>query len=154
YTLSEGRDCPALSLYVTYDEATLELRASETRLERVPIAANLRHDRLDAVISEASLLGDAPADYPFAPELAFAFRLARHLKAAREVVRGKPETFTRPDYTFRLETAECAAPASAPTGDETVLISERRRGAPLDLVVSEAMILANSTWGGWLAEMG
>ena len=30
----------------------------------------------------------------------------------------------------------------------------RRRGAPLDLIVAEAMILANSTWGGWLAECG
>ncbi|MEO6662222.1 MAG: RNB domain-containing ribonuclease, partial [Rubrivivax sp.] len=28
YTLAEGRDCPALSLYVTLDEATLELRGS------------------------------------------------------------------------------------------------------------------------------
>jgi exoribonuclease-2 len=26
---------------------------------------------------------------------------ARHLKAGREVVRGKPETFNRPDYNFR-----------------------------------------------------
>jgi exoribonuclease-2 len=154
YTLSEGRECPALSLYVTYDEATLDVKGTESRLERVPIAANLRHDRLDEVISEATLAGEAPADYPFAPELAFAFRLARHLKAAREVVRGKPETFNRPDYNFRLETAEGIAPASAPTGEETVAIGERRRGAPLDLVVSEAMILANSTWGGWLAEMG
>ena len=30
----------------------------------------------------------------------------------------------------------------------------RQRGAPLDLIVAEAMILANSTWGGWLAELG
>jgi exoribonuclease-2 len=35
-----------------------------------------------------------------------------------------------------------------------VRISERRRGAPLDLIVAEAMILANSTWGGWIAENG
>jgi exoribonuclease-2 len=28
------------------------------------------------------------------------------------------------------------------------------RGAPLDLIVAEAMILANSTWGAWLAECG
>ena len=55
------------------------------------------------MITEASLTGAAPADYPFAAELAFAFRLARHLKAQREVVRGKPETFNRPDYNFRLE---------------------------------------------------
>jgi exoribonuclease-2 len=154
YTLAEGRDCPALSLYVTLDEATLEVKASETKLENVPIAANLRHDKLDAVISEASLTGAAPADYRFAPELAFAFRLARHLKAAREVVRGKPENFNRPDYNFRLETADGASPASEPKGDETVVISERRRGAPLDLIVSEAMILANSTWGGFIADMG
>ena len=33
-------------------------------------------------------------------------------------------------------------------------ISTRQRGAPLDLIVSEAMILANSTWGNWLAEHG
>ncbi len=33
-------------------------------------------------------------------------------------------------------------------------ISTRQRGSPLDLIVAEAMILANSTWGGWLAECG
>ena len=32
YTLQEGRDCPAVSLYVTYDEATLERKGSETKL--------------------------------------------------------------------------------------------------------------------------
>ena len=37
YTLVEGRDCPAVSLYVTLDEATLEVRGHETKLERVPI---------------------------------------------------------------------------------------------------------------------
>ncbi|HEX7639438.1 MAG TPA: RNB domain-containing ribonuclease [Burkholderiaceae bacterium] len=154
YTLAEGRECPAVSLYASFDEATLELKSTETKLEAVPIAANLRHDRLDASVTEAALTGAAPAEYPFAAELAFAFRLARHLKAAREVVRGKPETFTRPDYNFRLERPEGGAPQAEPQGDETVLIGERKRGAPLDLIVSEAMILANSTWGGWLAEMG
>jgi exoribonuclease-2 len=150
YTLDEGRDCPAVSLYVTLDEATLDIRATETRLERVPIAANLRHDALDEVITEATLIGEAVADYPFAPELALCYRLARHLKARREVVRGKPETFNRPDYTFRLSSGG----EREPDGSETVDIRERRRGAPLDLIVSEAMILANSTWGGWLASLG
>ncbi len=150
YTLIEGRDCPAVSLYVTFDEATLEVRATETRLERVPIAMNLRHDQLDEVVTEASLTGEAVPDYPFAHELAFTFRLARHLKAAREVVRGKPENFNRPDYNFRLANGGTAEP----DGTETVTLTERRRGAPLDLIVSEAMILANSHWGGWLAEHG
>jgi exoribonuclease-2 len=149
YTLAEGQDCPAVSLYLTIDEATLELRGHETRLERVPIAANLRHDKLDAVITEEALEGRADASFAFAPELAFAFRLARHLKLQREKVRGKPETFNRPDYSFRLE-----GTSGEPRGDETVRIEPRRRGAPLDLIVAEAMILANSAWGGWLAECG
>ena len=150
YTLTEGRDCPAVSLYVTLDEATLQVKSSETRLERVRIAANLRHDKLDAVITEASLAGTAPADYPFATELALAHRLALHLKAQREVVRGKPENFNRPDYNFRLEGND----DRAPDGSETVRITTRLRGAPLDLIVAEAMILANSTWGGWINENG
>ena len=65
------------------------------------------------------------------------------------MVRGKPETFNRPDYNFKLEGA-----GGEPVGDERVLIGTRVRGAPLDLIVAEAMILANSTWGGWLAECG
>ena len=151
YTLVAGRECPAVSLYLTIDEATLAVTASETRLERVPIAANLRHDQLDSVITAATLLGEAPADYEFAPELAFAFRLARQLKAQREVVRGKPETFNRPDYDFRLE-RDAADAGGEPRGTERVRISARQRGSPLDLIVAEAMILANSTWGGWLSE--
>jgi len=94
--------------------------------------------------------GAAPATYGFAPELAFAYRLARHLKAGREIARGKPENFNRPDYNFRLD----GNAGAEPKGDETVAISTRTRGSPLDLIVAEAMILANSTWGGWLNELG
>ena len=150
YTLTAGRASPAVSLYVTFDEATLAVTASETRLERVPVAANLRHDKLDDVITEATLGGEAPADYRFAAELGFAYRLARHRKALREVVRGKPEIFNRPDYSFRLEGNE----GREPQGSEQVAIGTRQRGSALDLIVAEAMILANSTWGGWLAECG
>ncbi len=153
YTLIEGRDCPAVSVYFRFDEATLALNGAETRIERVPIAANLRHDQLDEVVTESALTGDSVAAYPFAPELAFCFRLARHLKAQREVVRGKPENFNRPDYNFRLDGVS-DKPGGEPTGDETVRISERKRGAPLDLIVSEAMILANCHWGGFIAEHG
>jgi exoribonuclease-2 len=159
YTLQEGRDCPAVSLYAHFDEATLELRGADTRLERVAIAANLRHDKLDASITESWLedpdleVAGEPVPEPAAGlrgPLAFLWRLARHLKAQREVVRGKPETFNRPDYTFRLSDHE----GGEPQGHETVEIGVRRRGAPLDLIVAEAMILANSHWGQWLAELG
>ena len=161
YTLQEGRDCPAVSLYAQFDESTLELRSSETRIERVPIVANLRHDRLDGVVTEP-WLGDpafrhaeAPATEtaqlaPLRPQLAFLFRLAGRLKAERERVRGKPEIFNRPDYNFRL----VGNHGAEPDGSERVEISVRQRGAPLDLIVAEAMILANSSWGNWMAELG
>jgi len=157
YTLMEGKDCPAVSLYVTLDEATLEIKATETRLERVHIGANLRHDQLDTVVTL-----DWLQDPTFMHEnglqplqnkreqLSFLYRLAQELKAKRELVRGKPENFNRPDYNFRLVGNDGAEP----NGSEQVQISVRQRGAPLDLIVSEAMILANSTWGGWLAELG
>ncbi len=156
YTLQAGRDCPAVSLYVTLDEATLEIRGTVTRLELVHIASNLRHDVLDSTFTEAffeAAHAGTPAhaaDVDWAVELTFLHRLARHLKAGREVARGKPENFNRPDYNFKLDNPS----GQAPEGHEKVNISIRQRGAPLDLIVAEAMILANSTWGLWLAEHG
>ncbi len=157
YTLQEGRACPALSLYVQFDAATLAITGSHTRLEQVPIAANLRHDQLDDVVT-AQWLDDASFSHPPSvtepamprDQLAFLHRLARHLKAQREVVRGKPETFNRPDYNFRL----LGLDGAPPRGHESVDISVRQRGAALDLIVAEAMILANSTWGQWMASLG
>jgi exoribonuclease-2 len=157
YTLLEGRDCPAVSLYVVFDEATLEVKSSQTKLERVPIVANLRHDQLDTVVT-AQWLDDPAFEHQGDPEpvnhlrepLTFLYRLARHLKAQREVVRGKPENFNRPDYNFKL----VGNNGAEPTGEEEVRITIRQRGSPLDLMVAEAMILANSTWGSWLSELG
>jgi len=157
YTLDEGRANPAVSLYCTIDEATLEITATETRIERVPVVANLRHDQLDHIVTEA-WLADPSIEVENTPErlsdlrpqLSFLHRLAQKLKAGREVVRGKPENFNRPDYNFRLVGGE----GGEPSGSETVQITTRQRGAPLDLIVAEAAIVANSTWGQWLASLG
>ena len=151
YTLQAGRECPAVSLYLTIDEATLAIQSFDTRLERVPIAANLRHDQLDAVVTEASLTGDAPADYPFAAELRFAYPAGpppegRARDDARQAGEFQPPRLQLPPRRqdgrrTRAATRRCRS-------------RSRQRGAPLDLIVAEAMILANSTWGGWLAECG
>ncbi|QKV51839.1 ribonuclease catalytic domain-containing protein [Comamonas antarctica] len=157
YTLDEGRANPAVSLYVQINEETLEFIASETRLERVPVQINFRHDRLDHIVTE-EWLADPALEVEGTPaalqekrsEFSFLHRLAKHLKAQREVVRGKPETFNRPDYNFRLANSA----GGEPTGHEQVQITTRKRGAPLDLIVAEAAIVANSTWGNLLAEHG
>ena len=129
YTLQEGRACPAVSLYVTLDETSLDIKATETRLERVPIEANLRHDKLDAVVTEDWLAnGNDSSENGLLSiqnahsKLFFLHRLARDLKAKREVVRGKPENFNRPDYNFRLIRDEGLA-GTEPQGHETVEIS-------------------------------
>ncbi len=158
YTLESGGNRPALSLYLTFDEAELNLQSQETRLELVPIDHNLRHDQIDHAVTVEWLedpstptCSTLPADVDqLRPQLAFLYRLAKVCKSRREIVRGKPETFNRPDYNFKLE----GVSGDEPVGDETVVIGTRSRGAPLDLMVAEAMILANSTWGQWLADCG
>ncbi len=152
FSLDAGKPVPALSLYLRFDAQTLECLGSETRLERVNIAANLRHDQLDEVVTESWLQSTSTSHDQALPhaELSALFRLAQHLKKGREAVRGKPENFNRPDPVFRLSDV----PPNGPTGHETVHIGQRRRGAPLDLIVAEAMILANRTWGQWMADLG
>ena len=157
YTLDEGRANPAVSLYVTYDEATFEVIEKVTKLERVPVVVNFRHDKLDHIVTE-QWLQDPSIEVENTPQslldvrdqLSFLHKLSLHLKAQREVVRGKPENFSRPDYTFRLE----GNGDNEPTGHEKVSITVRKRGAPLDLIVAEAAIVANSTWGLMLADHG
>ena len=157
YTLDQGRANPAVSLYVTINEETLEFLATETRLERVPVQTNFRHDKLDHIVTE-EWLNDPTLEVEGTPaalqdkrsEFTFLHRLAKHLKAQREVVRGKPETFNRPDYNLRLE----GGTGGEPVGNERVVITTRKRGAPLDLIVAEAAIVANSTWGNLLADHG
>ena len=157
YTLQEGRDCPALSLYVTFDEATLVLRDSQTRLERVPIVANLRHDKLDAVVTEESLQAQAPRRRPAAaragPAPAPGFpappRAAPEGAArsrARQAGELQPARLQLPPRRRRWQ--------ASPRATSRCRSAIRKRGAPLDLIVAEAMILANSTWGSWLAEHG
>ncbi|NYT36168.1 RNB domain-containing ribonuclease [Allopusillimonas soli] len=146
FSLDAGSPRPALSLYVDADLSTGEILATETRLERITVCENLRHNQLDEAVTEESL--DNPeAPLPYAHWLRPLWRLARHLCAQREAVRGKPENNNRVDYSFELD-----GPYDDP--DTPVKLIPRRRNAPLDRLVAEFMILANATWGGLLARHG
>ncbi|GAB3261128.1 ribonuclease catalytic domain-containing protein [Chitinimonas naiadis] len=142
FTLAEGRDCPAVSLYVTVTPE-LEIVASESRLDRVHIAANLRHHDLDPVFNEETVaLPDGGPDYRWKDELLFLWRFAISL----EIARGKhdPNRVERPDYSFAIDRDEA--------GEKRVRIYPRKRGSPMDKLVAELMILCNSTWGKQLAD--
>lgn len=134
YSLDGGADKPVLSLYFDIDEADGSVRGYSTRAERIRIAANLRHAQYDA-LNEAFEAG-TQVGLPFEEELRALWRLA----TALELRRGRPSAGVGAvDFSFYVE-------------GERVRIVPRRRGAPLDKLVSEMMILANTTWGGFLAE--
>lgn len=161
YTLAEGTNCPAVSLYVTFDEVSFDIVSTESKIESVPIVANLRHDVLEDLVTETWLestdfrtINDIKPAYLLPELLSYLYRLAKNLKQKREVVRGKPETFNRPDYNFKLLNNIQCLDNKEISGEEQVQITTRQRGSPLDLIVAEAMILANSTWGKMLAEHG
>ena len=137
YTLGETHTCPALSMYVEVSNGDWKVLSQETRLEQVHIAANLRHETLEAHFHTGSIADDS-VDYPFKREL----DLLWHFSGALEAARGKtpdPNLPQRPDYNFKVE-------------NDRVSITDRARGNPIDRVVSELMIYANSEWGRWLAE--
>ena len=134
YTLEAQRDCPALSLYTELTPA-FDVVATETRVERVRIAENLRHDALETLFTGETLVAGA-IDHAYAEPLTLLWHWARHLERAR---RGDvPEGEQRPEYSFRV-------------GNDRVEIVRRNRGTPIDKLVSELMIYVNTLWGGDLA---
>ncbi|PIY04703.1 MAG: ribonuclease II, partial [Gallionellales bacterium CG_4_10_14_3_um_filter_54_96] len=136
FTLNEGGVCPALSMYIEVEAETLAVLNYESRVERVHIAANLRHDTLEPLFNEETLAA-GKLDYDYASELTLLWHLAQKLEAAR----GKADNNTQVDYNFHIE-------------NDYVTLTHRRRGSPIDKVVSELMILVNCEWGGHLAEHG
>ena len=138
FTLCADRVSPALSMYNEVDGETLAILGHESRVERIHIAANLRHDTLEPLFNEETLAA-GKLDYPYANELTLLWNLAQKLEA----VRGKPSdnATQQIDYNFHIE-------------NDYVSITNRRRGSPIDKVVSELMILVNSEWGKHLAEHG
>ncbi|MBW8458696.1 MAG: RNB domain-containing ribonuclease [Thiobacillus sp.] len=134
YTLGETHDCPALSLYVDV-APDLRVLGTESRLEMVHIADNLRHETLEVLFNDDTLRNPAVPDYPYRRELEW----LRDFAAVLEAGRGKADTVDRVDYNFKVD-------------GERISIVPRKRGSPIDKVVSELMIFANAHWGGWLAE--
>lgn len=136
-TLAEGREVAAASLYLELDPDTLDIVRADSRLERVAIATNLRIAELETRLHEESLAAGA-VEGAHGEDLLLLWRLARKLRAARGAGDDKSEKL---DYTFRVEGGRVA-------------IEPRRRGTPVDVLVSELMIHVNAAWGRMLAEAG
>jgi exoribonuclease-2 len=136
FTLCADKVCPALSLYIEIDETSFEILKSDSRLECLHIAANLRHDSLEPLFNEATIAA-GKTDYEYANELTVLWNFANKL----EILRGKSadNNTQQIDYNFYVE-------------NDHITISNRLRGSPIDKLVSELMILVNSSWGKLLAD--
>src|SRR5450830_282162 len=144
YTLGAGQTRPALSLYAIINTEDWTVVATETKVEAIPMASNLRHNDLDALVTEDNLANNT-GEYPHKAEIAHIWKWALELEkgrmAKRESFGMKPEQTNRVDFNFYVE-------------DDVVSIVRRKRGAPLDKMVAELMIFANSTWGKLMADHG
>lgn len=144
FTLDEGAARPALSLYATVNRLDLTVVETETKAELVPIAANLRHNDLDDIVTEEAL-ADGSGDYPHKEEINLLWRWIQMLESGRmqkrEAFGLRPEQNNRVDFNFYVE-------------NDVVSIIRRKRGAPLDKIVAELMIFANSTWGKYMGDHG
>ena len=148
FTLGAGQTVPAISLYLDV-ASDLRLLGHETRMERVPIVANLRHHDIEPVFNAATL-AEGLGDFPYRDELKLLWEFAQVLEAGR----GKPsDNGNRKDYNFIVDWSADSGIAAEP-GKGFVTIAERERGSPLDTLVAELMIVANATWGAMLRDAG
>ncbi|MCK9284881.1 MAG: RNB domain-containing ribonuclease [Rhodocyclaceae bacterium] len=143
FTLAAGRTVPALSLYLEV-AADLRIVGHTTRIEAVPIVANLRHHDIEPLFNSETLAAGLAA-FPYSDELKRLWELASVLEAGR----GAAGQQNRKDYTYQVDWE-----IPTPQGPGRIEIGERPRGSPLDTLVAELMIVANSTWGRLLADAG
>jgi len=144
FTLAEGRDCPAVSLYLDLTPG-LAIVGEESRVELVPIVANLRHHDIEPVFNDDTVHGDGP-DFAWKRELTLLWDLATILEAGRGKAAGNED---RIDYSFSVDWTEDTA-----DGPGRISIGRRSRGSPMDKLVAELMIHANMTWGKLLDAAG
>lgn len=136
FSLDAGEIRPCLSLYCEVTSG-LEIVGQESKVERIKIADNLRHDALEPFFNAATLAVDS--GHAYWKTLKFLHDFAENLEKAR----GKfdPNRAPQIDYNFYVT-------------DGLVQIVPRERGSPMDKLVAELMIYANATWGAALKAGG
>ena len=139
FSLDEGKR-PVLSLYVEVD-ADFQVASPQTRLENLTIKHNLRIQDIEPHFNaNTGLSENEPIQFPCQLQLRWLYRFA----IERQKQRDRYEENRAPQYDYGIEF----------NPDGSMRISRRERGSPIDTLVSEMMILANSTWAQMLDENG
>ncbi|OSI17384.1 ribonuclease catalytic domain-containing protein [Neisseria dumasiana] len=136
FSLDAGAYRPAVSIYFDVD-TDFNISAPEHKIEAVYIAENLRIQAIEPHFNtETGLDAEGQAMFNHHSDLIWLHQFA----VARQKARGKyePERAVQYDYSIELN------------ADGSVGVTRRERGSPIDTLVSEMMILANSTWAEML----
>ena len=138
FSLDAGAYRPSISIYFDVD-SEFNVGAPTCKIEAVNIAENLRIQTIEPHFNTETGLDEA-GEMMFAhhQDLIWFYQFAIALQKAR----GKYEPDRAPQYDYSIELDE----------EGNVSAVRRERGSPIDTLVSEMMILANSTWAQMLDE--
>ena len=136
FSLDAGAYRPAVSIYFDVD-SKFNVGEPTCKIEAVNIAENLRIQTIEPHFNAETGLDEA-GEMMFAhhQDLIWFHQFAVALQKAR----GKYEPNRAPQYDYSIELDEAGK----------VSVVRRERGSPIDMLVSEMMILANSTWAQML----
>ncbi|ULJ65908.1 RNB domain-containing ribonuclease [Wielerella bovis] len=139
FSLDEGKTMPAFSIYFDVD-ADFQLSEPESRIELVPIATNLRIQNIEPFFNSDTGTGSADnPQFPHHAECLYLLELAQALQKQRDRL---PDPTLPKKYDYGIDFDE----------NNKVIITRRERGSPIDTLVSEMMILANTSWAKLLHE--
>ena len=132
FSLDAGAYRPAVSIYFDVD-SEFNVGEPTCKIEAVNIAENLRIQIIEPHFNAETGLDEA-GEMMFAhhQDLIWFYQFAVALQKAC----GKYEPDRAPQYDYSIELDEVGK----------VSVVRRERGSPIDMLVSEMMILANSTW--------
>ena len=138
FSLDAGAYRPSISIYFDVD-SEFNVGEPTCKIEAVNIAENLRIQTIEPHFNAETGLDEA-GEMMFAhhQDLIWFYQFAIALQKAR----GKYEPDRAPQYDYSIELDE----------EGNVSVVRRERGSPIDTLVSEMMILANSTWAQMLDE--
>ena len=138
FSLDAGAYRPAVSIYFDVD-SEFNVGEPTCKIEAVNIAENLRIQAIEPHFNAETGLDEA-GEMMFAhhQDLIWFYQFA----VALQKVRSKYEPDRAPQYDYSIELDE----------EGKVSVVRRERGSPIDTLVSEMMILANSTWAQMLDE--
>lgn len=136
FSLDAGAYRPAVSIYFDVD-SEFNVGEPTCKIEAVNIAENLRIQTIEPHFNTETGLDEAgEMMFVHHQDLIWFYQFAVALQKAR----GKYEPDRAPQYDYSIELDE----------EGRVSVVRRERGSPIDMLVSEMMILANSTWAQML----